>query len=195
MRLEKCPNNHFYDADKYSSCPHCTNAASNADQTVPLPRAGENDVTVPINPPAAPVKKAVGDSDQKTVAMFQKSFGTQPVVGWLVCVKGKHFGKSFSLKSGRNFVGRSSQMDVALTEEASVSRDKHAIIVFEPRHNLFLAQPGDSKELFYLNGEVVLSPVQLKKNDRLQLGDAVLMLIPCCDEMFNWEKEKNADAE
>ena len=59
----------------------------------------------------------------------------------------------------------------------------------EPRQNIFIAQPGDSRELFYVNNNVVLSPVQLKKNDVLQVGEVYLMLIPCCDSEFNWGKE------
>ena len=42
-----------------------------------------------------------------------------------------------------------------------------------------------------MNGNVVLSPVQLKKNDILQIGEVCLMLIPCCDDVFNWDKEEN----
>ena len=44
----------------------------------------------------------------------------------------------------------------------------------------------DSKALFYLNGNVVLTPVEIKKNDRIQVGNAELMLIPCCDTAFEW---------
>lgn len=82
-------------------------------------------------------------------------------------------------------------MDVALAGENTVSRERHATIIHEPRQNIFIAQPGESRELFYVNGNVVLSPVQLKKNDILQIGEVCLMLIPCCDDVFNWDKEEN----
>ena len=77
-------------------------------------------------------------------------------------------------------------MDVALTGEATVSRDKHAIIVYEPQQNMFLAIPGDAKELFYLNGDVVLSAQKIVKGDRIKVGQVELMFIPCCDEGFTW---------
>ena len=48
---------------------------------------------------------------------------------------------------------------------------------------------GTNAGLFYLNGNVVLSATQIKRNDRLQLGEVELMLIPCCDENFKWEKK------
>lgn len=111
----------------------------------------------------------------------------EPVVGWLVCTAGKYFGQSFPLKSGRNFVGRSHQMDVCLEGEASVSRDRHAAIIYEPRGRMFLAQPGDSRELFYLNDKVVLDNEKLSPYDRLSVGKVELLLIPFCTEEFAWE--------
>ncbi len=202
MRLEKCPNNHYYDADKYASCPHCAAANGAAKETVAVQDTGDDGVTqtlganpapvhAPISSPKEEPPKLFDGDDQQTIGLFQKKIGMEPVVGWLICTKGKHFGEDFRLKSGKNFIGRSDRMDIALTGEASVSREKHAIIVFEPKRCMFLAQPGDSKELFYLNDEVVLSPIQLKKNDLLQVGEAVLMFIPCCDDAFNWETEQN----
>ena len=108
---------------------------------------------------------------------------------WLVCTEGKRRGQEYRLKAGRNFIGRSPNMDVALEGETSVSREGHAIVAYEPHQSIFIAQPGSASELFYLNGNVVLSAVQIKRNDRLQLGDVELMLIPCCDENFKWEKK------
>lgn len=80
-------------------------------------------------------------------------------------------------------------MDISLSGENTVSRERHATIIHEPRQNIFIAQPGESRELFYVNGNVVLSPVQLKKNDMMQIGEVQLMLIPCCDEAFRWDEE------
>ncbi len=39
MKLERCKNGHFYDGDKYSTCPHCSNGQNTVDHgdtTVPL---------------------------------------------------------------------------------------------------------------------------------------------------------------
>lgn len=110
----------------------------------------------------------------------------KPVVGWLVCTEGKHRGQDFRLKSGKNFIGRNHDMDVCLDGEETVSRNRHAAITYEPKQNMFIAQPGESRELIYLNGSVVLTPIEIKKNDLIQVGEATLMLIPCCDGEFNW---------
>lgn len=204
MNLTKCSNGHFYDSDTYASCPHCGGGASAGSQnatvafdsnvnigaTVDLDSFAQGQAETPISGIAIPQ----GDlDDSKTISIYQSAKmedpQASPVVGWLVCTKGKMYGQDFRLKSGRNFIGRGADMDVCLAGENTVSRDRHATIIQEPRKNMFIAQPGESRELFYVNGEVVLSPVQLKKNDVLQIGDVCLMLIPCCDDAFRWDKE------
>ena len=120
---------------------------------------------------------------------------TAPVVGWLVCISGSYFGRSFPLKAGRNFVGRSPQADVCLEGEKSVSRDRHAVIIYEPKGRLFIAQPGDSRELFYLNDKVVLDNEKLSPYDIIAVGKVELMLMPFCTDKFAWEDlEKKKEA-
>ena len=36
MNLKRCNNGHFYDADKFSTCPHCNMTASADEETVAL---------------------------------------------------------------------------------------------------------------------------------------------------------------
>lgn len=224
MNLVKCENGHFYDEERYQACPHCAAPVLRDDNlTVPVMRTPANDaVTVALDqndaaqPQAAPpaeqpvqtaslqeavqaasegmVNAPVG-GDEKTVGFFSSTMGSEPVVGWLVCVAGKHLGEDFKLKSGRNFIGRAPSMDVSVVKDSTVSRERHAIVVYEPRGNMFIVQPGDSKELSYLNGEVVLAPKELKVHDRLTVGQTELMFIPCCTTSFNWEMTKAKDSE
>lgn len=128
--------------------------------------------------------------EQKTISIYQAKQGIEPVAGWLVCIEGESFGASYTLKTGRNFIGRGADMDVVLSEDHSVSRQKHAIILYEPRKREFLAQPGDSRELFYLNDEVVLGAERLHANDILTIGNTKLMFFPCCGENFSWDDFK-----
>lgn len=223
MNLVKCENGHFYDEERYPSCPHCAAPALRDDNlTVPVMRTPTNDaVTVALDqsepvtepqqapPEAAPAQQASslqdavkaastgavnapvgGGADEKTVGFFSSTIGKEPVVGWLVCTAGEHFGEDFKLKSGRNFIGRAPDMDVSVAKDGTVSRERHAIIVYEPRGNLFIVQPGDSKELSYLNGEVVLAPKEIKVHDKLTVGKTELMFIPCCTADFNWDMVK-----
>ena len=109
-----------------------------------------------------------------------------PVVGWLVCTEGVNKGTDYRLHQGRNFVGRSSEMDVCILGDNTVSRSSHAIVVYDPRSNVYLAQPGSSKELFYVNDKLVLNPIELKAMDQLSIGDTKLMFVPLCSEKFHW---------
>lgn len=238
MNLMKCSNGHFYDGDKFASCPHCGSQAPSTDSvTISLPSGGSTDKTVALDmgggmedsvtvaqystdepvtqksvhkaPPELNAASSVSiqgmmeeledldgnsmaeDDNNLTVSYYSQKITQpvikEPVVGWLVCTSGKYFGQSFSLKSGRNFVGRSTQMDVCLEGENSVSRDRHAVIIYEPRGRVFIAQPGDSRELFYVNDDVVLDNLVLKPYDVISLGKVNMMIIPCCTDQFAWE--------
>lgn len=220
MKLVKCKNGHFYDEERYTGCPHCSESGRNDNMTVPVMRTPANDevtvamsgqdsaVTMPQQSAApTPVQQAAAGrslqeavqaagiqgadlNSDKTVGFYSHTIGSEPVVGWLVCVEGEHFGEDFKLKSGRNFIGRSSGMDVCIVKDTTVSREKHSIVVYEPKGNVFLVQPGESKELCYLNDKVVLSPAELHPHDRLTVGKTELMFIPCCTEHFNWDMAK-----
>lgn len=131
--------------------------------------------------------KSDGDDIGKTVSFYSVDSKTDPVVGWLVGLTGESRGRSFNLKASGNFIGRRSDMDICIADDNSVSRDKHATVIFDPKSKNFIAQAGDSRELLYVNDDLVLQHVTLKKNDILSLGRTKLMFIPLCDEQFSWE--------
>ncbi len=124
--------------------------------------------------------------DTKTVAFYDLDT-SEPVVGWLVALCGAYMGESFNLKLGRNNIGRWTKMDVALPQEASVSRDRHAILTFDPMGKKFYIQPGDGGALVYLNQELLLVPAILKDCDVIQLGECKLLFKSLCNEMFSWD--------
>ena len=123
--------------------------------------------------------------EKKEINMNQ---GTRPVVGWLVCIEGSDYGKSFNLYGGKNFIGRSAEMDICLANDITVSRIKHATIIYEPRQRVFFAQPGESHELFYVNGSVVLVNTELKDRDVIAIGRSTFVFVPFCDQRYGWEK-------
>ena len=130
------------------------------------------------------------ESEDKTVGFYQQAIGSEPVVGWLVCVEGNHFGDDFKLKAGRNFIGRTGSMDISLSGDQSVSREQHCAVLYDPRNNIFLVQPGSSKELSYLNDSIILNPVELKPYDCISVGESKLLFIPFCNEKFAWKTDK-----
>lgn len=198
MNLTRCEKGHFYDADRFDTCPHCNDVGGAAyDATVSMPlQTMPTDImkTEPLVATVIETSKPVTENSQETVGYFQASIGLEPVVGWLVCIEGAHFGEDFRLKVGRNFIGRAPTMDVALTGDTSVSREKHAVVVYEPKNNMFIVQPGDARELCYLNDAVVLNSVEMKAYDILQVGESKLMLAPfCVAGKFNWDDAKKPE--
>lgn len=277
MNLSRCENGHFFDKEKYTTCPHCAGGASSDNSlttvfTEDIKPAGAGMAPPDITPagggmplpdftpvtPAAPVTPAEGtvdfmpedtlptaplaasqytipapdinsfdtptvplrggidsvvptdtvpvDDDDHTVAFFDDVFQnvapsappsspvvqqkqpavSSPCVGWLIAIGGVHIGQDFRLKVGKNFVGRDESMDVAMTGDKSVSRNRHAIVVYEPKQHLYLIQPGESSALVYCNDEVVLSPVKLKPYDIITIGEVNLLFLPLCGEQFDW---------
>ena len=205
MKLTRCSSGHFYDADKYSECPQCSDSTvpvstpvgMGEDVTVPLAKAKNTDflnddegVTLPLTMPS---EYPDNDSDV-TVSIYPTVVepsptgekATTPAVGWLVCVGGKYIGCDFRLQVGRNTIGRESKNSICLSGDKSVSREPQVIVVYEPMTNRFFVLPGTAKELAYVNNDVLLEREDLHKNDIIELGETKLMLIPCCDERFNW---------
>ncbi|MGN9105430.1 FHA domain-containing protein [Oliverpabstia intestinalis] len=207
MKLNTCPKGHFYDADKYASCPYCvpqdeaeavTEAVKTEDFSQPAAVKAQEISPSPVpvsklNKPASFVNTAVNgweepeDDENCTVGYYAQVIGVEPVVGWLVCIKGAYRGESFKLKSGRNFIGRAANMDIVLGADQSVSRLHHAAVVYDPKSRAFIVAAGDARELCYLNGDVVVTSQRLQAYDVLTLGNTELMLIPLCGEKFSWD--------
>lgn len=179
VNMVRCPNGHYYDASIYSKCPHCTGIT---EQIKVCEVCGKSYDAKKYT--SCPHCQNKGNDSPPTVALFQKN-----VVGWLVAVKGPHKGKDFRLQTGRNFIGRDDMMDVCLRYDNAVSRNKHAVLLYEPKGCTFFITPGESHELAYLNGEVLLDAKPLKSGDILTLGRSDLMFVPFCRPDFNWEKQ------
>lgn len=147
------------------------------------------------------VRNASANSEGKTMSYFsavnrdsqdsvksEKHFSpTEPVVGWLVCIQGNHFGESFNIGAGMNSIGRSDTNRIVLDRDMSVSREKHALITYEPKHRKFYVKPGDSSGLTYVNDEYITETKGIVARDIIELGSSKFIFIPLCGEDFTWE--------
>ena len=112
-----------------------------------------------------------------------------PVVGWLVCVKGTYYGQSFNLKSGKNKIGRSTEMQVKLLKDQSVSKSCVACGVFDAKEKVFSLMPGESDSLCYVNGDAVYNRIILTGYEEIEFGDSEenkFIFLPLCSEKFDW---------
>lgn len=174
----RCENGHYYDARKHHSCPFC--GVQNLDIDIKKTMAKRM-------PPAGAMPQ---DNKGKTVGIYKRKLGIDPVVGWLVATKGPDKGRDFRITAEKNFIGRSEAMDISISGDDSISRESHAVISYNPKNNSFRLYPGESKSLVYLNDEEVITPEQLKAHDLIELGETTLRFIPLCDENFQWNREE-----
>lgn len=215
-RLSRCEKGHFYDAGKFDSCPHCRNTSeisvtrcepawrepedvySSSMMAFVSGTAGNEDYSEEtrqdfrgrqLSAADRAALENIAPDEDRTVQYYQKTLGTEPVVGWMVCVGGVHCGQDFRIKSGRNFVGRSGAMDVCLSGDMAVSRDRHLVVTYDPKSDAFFAQPGDtSSALSYLNDAPLLEATPLKTGDKLTVGETDLIFVAFCGTVYSWKK-------
>ncbi len=192
MAQARCRNGHIFDADIYGTrCPYCEQGSSS---TIYFQDSVGGTVGGGIVPEeigrTAPPKECLERQQEigGTVGVFQKHHGSDPVVGWLVCVKGQEKGADYRLRAKTNLIGRSREMDVQLKGDDTVSSDTHAKVDYDVLNNDFYLIPGNNRNTIYLNGRPVYAAQQLQAYDRLRFGDTELLFVPFCCERFRWDE-------
>lgn len=117
----------------------------------------------------------------------------KPPVGWLVCIKGTYAGRAFECKTGRNRIGRNGNMEICLLHDTSISKEIHALIIYEPKQRVFYLQAGTSEGLTYLNGNYLFDHSELHAFDRIEIGKAEFLFLPLCGEKFTWDDYTKRD--
>ncbi len=161
MHLIKCDNGHIYDTDKFRSCPHCSNIVL------------EN---MMFNMAALPQNEADTEIPESSVQDNYERIGRRKTVGMLVCTEGDMQGEGFFLKEGENVIGRASNMDVALTQEVSISRKKHAVIYYDDSDASFTLQVLNDKTNVLCN-EAAITECKLQNYDELTIGRCKLVFV------------------
>lgn len=203
-KMIRCPEGHFYDPAKHNGCPWCALPADTGGMEQktrpvavppPIPGAGIPGGALPPPPPLPPVPGAVpsaGPAPGATVRVgVAKAGKSEPVVGWLVCLEGPDRGKDYRLHNEKNYIGRAPAMDVVIEGDNTVSRERHGLVIFDPKKQTFWALPGDAAGLVYLNGEIVNAPTQMKGDDVLEIGRTKLVLVAFCGGKYSWAEAEN----
>lgn len=111
----------------------------------------------------------------------------EPVVGWLVVIRGPGRGASRSLTYGINTVGRGADQAVVLDfGDDGISRSHHLGIVYDARNHTFYAQPGSGRSLSYVGEQPLLTPMELTGPVDLTLGSTTVRFVPFCGRDFDW---------
>lgn len=201
MALVECGNGHIYDDSQYQACPYCNGgetqnrvefagAPGSVGKTVPVGGGYVDQVPMqqPLGATVAPRNYVTSKEDTgKTVAVFQKTMKLEPVVGWFVCIEGPEKGKDYRILAKNNTIGRGEQMDICIKGDSTISRENHARIGYDEKHNVFHLIPGESANNIYVNEEPVYVPVKMTQGDIVELGETKLVFMPFCREGYNWK--------
>lgn len=204
--ITKCNNGHWYDSSVNKTCPHCKRESEKL--SIRLNDVEEDDRTISIaeadlslgeelgaiignslnNIPSSFEEASDTDADKTISFGFFGVTAIQPITGWLICMNGTEKGKDYRLHTGKNFVGRSTSMDVMLVDDKTISREKHCSIIYEPKENIFYIS-AEGGNLTYLNEKLIDAPMKLKEDDIVTIGNTQLLFIPFCKEGRIWERE------
>lgn len=208
--IAKCEYGHWYDKDVHRVCPHCKRNSEKLNMRIEDDIV-EDDRTVAFAKESISLGEELGaiignsvssseafggnpinfsaDGDDKTVSFgFFGVMDIRPVTGWLVCVDGSEKGKDFRLCSGKNFIGRSTTMDVILTDDKKITREKHCNISYDCKGNCFYLSP-EGGNLTYLNGQLLVKSKALEEGDIITLGETNLVFIPYCKGERVWKED------
>lgn len=126
------------------------------------------------------------EEENKTVGVFKQKHNFDPVVGWLVCIDGPEKGKDYHLWARINTIGRDDKMDVCIKNDYTISKENHARIAYDPKHNNFHLAPADSTNNIYVNDEPIYTPVRISAYDVIELGESKMLFVPFCTDRFTW---------
>ena len=187
MALTECANGHLYDEDQYASCPYCQGGINRVEfgggdsgigKTVGIGTPDGVPITPEIGATVAPSgyrSKSGGNEDVgKTVAILQKSLKVEPVVGWIICIEGEDKGKDYRIEAKNNPIGRSEKMDICIKGDSTISRENHARLAYDVKHNAFHLIPAESTNSIYVNDEPTYVPTKLNAYDLIEFGESKL---------------------
>ena len=141
------------------------------------------------------VKAAAADNGERTIGIFSMGAAasagaaqvSEPVVGWLVCIKGPHIGESFPLFAGRNSLGRGAENRIRLTKDQKVSREKCMEVIYEPKNREFFVRPAGGSEIIYVDGKMLSDMQKIESKEQIEIGAGLYILVALCGKDFSWE--------
>ena len=161
--------------------------------TVPPTRGVAGGNLVDLDTTDGGVQPVTGDFGHTiSGAMIRSKTGTavNPVVGWIVCVKGANIGKAYELHSGYNYIGRGAK-DIIIEGDEEISGE-HMCIAYDPVGRSYTLSKEKARNMIYLNGKAVNQVEEIYDYDTIRTGSSEFVFIGFCGERFNW-RTKNDD--
>lgn len=197
-----CEWGHYYN-ESLGSCPICNQPESSSTvlvdvagggeapkKRVILDDSGKTKMIKPLNDGKTMYMSSNVDSSKKTISKKEEKNDDEAVLlaGWLVITSENGRGKDFHVTYGFNSIGRNESNHIYIdNEDNSISREKHASIIYDYANNTYFLKHEDGKFLTYLNNEVVLEIKELSSYDTVKVGNTELLFIALCNDSFKWD--------
>lgn len=124
-----------------------------------------------------------------TQIFYSKSFSSEPIGGWLVCVMGNDKGKAFSVSTGKDTIGRSDTKKYKINisdDKISRSNPIGTISYVSDQHRFYFVSDPLGNLTPYVNGVPILTQIILKDYDEIRIGTTVMLFRAFCSEKMNW---------
>lgn len=219
MATATCSNGHIYDTSIHPDCcPYCGSSGRTIDfeadvnatvssesqlsdigksvmvTTITPEELGPTTAPKGFDPTVWPVDGPVRqDPIDRTRPVFVPREGNDPVVGWLVCVKGRTVGRDYRLSARTNTIGRGPGMDVQIPEDDTITSHIHAKLDYDALNNDFYLIPANNTNTVYINRAPVYAAQKLTAYDSIILGQTEVLFVPFCCDRFVWPKADTAE--
>lgn len=179
QKIISCSKGHYYDANRYASCPYCSSGgfSPTVDPFAGEPgegrgygaSSGTNDASGNYGnfgpTEAPPVKGRAVEAMNKTqfVDSFTPTGAPAPVVGWLVAAEGPCRGTDYRIHTGYNYIGREAG-DICIRGDNTISAEKDANVTFVPQTKKFYIAHELGKNVLLVNDlPVIGGSMELQK--------------------------------
>lgn len=210
QKIISCSQGHYYDANRYTSCPYCSSGGfsptvdpfaediqegtqyGSIGKTIGTTAEVEEGNFGDFNPTQAPpVKARVAETMSKTqfIDSSTPAGSPVPVVGWLVAVEGPCRGTDYRIHTGYNYIGREAG-DICIHGDNTISAQKDANVTFVPQTKKFYIAHEQGKNVLLVNDMPVIGgSMELHNYDLVTIGTTKLIFVGLCSEKFSWGDE------
>jgi hypothetical protein len=144
------------------------------------PEGGTSPSAVATPPP--PVERTIAASHREIGAAAKRY-----VVAWLVGLSGPVRGESYTVRLGRNVIGRDRRSDIVINDDQASSH--HADLVFRPDEKRFILMDHNSTNGTYVNESEIEPRRDLSPKDIIRIGSHRFLFLPLCHDGFHWDDE------
>ncbi|MCL2337661.1 MAG: FHA domain-containing protein [Firmicutes bacterium] len=162
MPFGECANHHTYNLNKYGdTCPFCG---------------------------ALNIKLTDRGRTPEELKVLYELPKNQYTCGWLICIKGINKGRSYPIRPGKNLIGSGDRMDIQILGDRKVDFYYHAALIFDPKNQIALLLPGESRGLIYLESDALFVPTKLENYAEIGIGKSIFKYVPFCGDKHSWSE-------